>query len=337
MSATMTAPMPSLNGSAAYAASEKAQATSLRENAVKAMALAKNKFATAWAWFTSKARTGWAALKGFLASHSTVLSMGAAGLMAVKGIWKQMAAGVVSIAKSVAKAATWATSKIVHAARAVFVTPIAWLTGLFSKTAADKVRGYADQGVQFIDDTLSTVDAYVDGTAHVATEVLTSSTTSSVVNTGAAVLAGSIAINAVTGGTVAAAVVDLPVIGSMLAGAVAGGPFTFLALGGLIVAGVLSTLFFNKGVDLSIKPAESQVIQGEALWSEATVTEAEAVITEVAEAAAAQIDPEIDQVGLEAYNAQTAAMQTEANRLADLSQVIVTGRAPAGKGKKARR
>ena len=343
MSATMTAPMPSLNGSAAYAASEKVQATNLRESATKALALAKTKFATAWAWFTSKARAGWSALKGFLASHSTILSAGAAALLSVKSVWQKVATGVTGAAKWVARAATKVAGYGVDLVHRFIARPIGWLVGLFSKSAGASVNATADSIAQFAHDTLTTVDFYVDGTKHVADSVLTANSTSSVVNTGAAVLAGSVAINAVTGGTIAAAVVDLPVVGSMLAGAVAGGPFTFLALGGLVIAGVLTTLFFNKDVDLSIRAAatEAEIIQGEALWSEATaetvVAEAEAVITTVEQAAAEQIDPEIDQVGLEAYNAQTAAMQTEANRLADLSQVIVTGRAPAGKGKKARR
>lgn len=343
MSATMTAPMPSLNGSTLHSVTAATEATSLRQKAAQGLAMATTKFKAAWAWFVKAGKAGWASLSKFFASHATIFSMGAAGALAIKGVWQKVATVATSAVKYVAKAATAVVSGVVHVARKIVVGPIAWLTGMFSKTAAAKLNETADRAVSFVDNGLNTINDYVVGTKHVADAVLTADTTSAVVNIGSAALVGTMAVNLVASGAVAGTVAGLPVVGTSLALAIGGGMFTFIALGALIVAGVINTLVFNKAVDLSITKAahaEPMVIKGEVVQTVAAeapvaspVAQAETVLGEVVEQAAAVIDPEIAVVGLEAYQEQTAAMVSQTEALEDLAEVVVNGRTPAGKRK----
>jgi hypothetical protein len=331
-----------MNGTAAAAAdSAKAQATSLRGAALSAVDFAKAKLNAALAWAGAKGTAFWATIKGFFASHATILSGGAAALMSVRTVYNGFIRTVTSTIGWVAKAAV----KTAGLASRYVVEPVVGLVakfvGMFNAGWGEKVRNFRASWAAKRESYTNTAVAYVAGTKHVVDAVATAESTSNIVNTGAAVITAGIAVNYLTSGALAAMAISLPVIGFTVASILTGGLFTIGALGVLIAAGSAWTVSSNKAIDMSIAhavQAEPLVIQGEALWSDATsepvVVAAEQVVAEVIEQVT--IDPTIDAVGLKAYEAQTEAISESAVAMEDLADEIVKGRRPAGKGKNRR-
>lgn len=325
MSATMTASMPSTTVSAAAAAEKgKSQAESLRIAAKNKLAYAKGLLARALGWMRSTGSRIWSTVKEFAGKYGSLsTALGSAVMMTKKG-WHTVAEaatkGLGYVARGALKAAEWGV-KVGHK----IVSGLSRIVGFFHKGAGAKVAQWNDQIAGACYRGLDRSAEYVKGTVRLAISMLTTDTTTAIVNGGAMAIGGSIAINTISGGALAASAAEMPAIGTFVASVVSGGPLAWLALGLTVAAGLAYTLFFNKGVDKHLSHHMVADVNVEEMFTEAyeaAVAEEAAVTEAIIVETAAIID-------------ETAAINNQSAVIEDLTAEIRTQQQRPN-GKKAR-
>lgn len=266
MSASTVTAKSSLGDTKVSAAAAAASAKAIQE-AESLATMAKNKLAyltglvhRARMWAGESAIAAWEFIKGILSKYMVPASIIAIAATATRAGFTALANMAVTSAGWVARTATGLAKRAVRGLGWVgrkasqLVGKIHAGTGAWLESRNDAFFGGAER-------LLDGVEYFIEGTTAIAREVMTAPTTANIVNATSITLGAGMAANAITGGTVAAALATVPFAGAALAAAVAGGAVTLATIGTAALVGAGRTFFF---------PKKETVSSEEALQSEAT-------------------------------------------------------------------
>ncbi len=298
----------------------------LRAGAENLLALSRNKFNMAKGLLLKKLGWAWNTVKGFVGSHSTSFTIGASALLTTKRSYHSLVNGIHWVGAKTVSIVTGAASWVVSKARDI-VGGIPKLIGTFAPGAAsaiDRVLDFAaaaaETGIQFVRN--------IVGFGLIAANiVLTSPAATRVVNMGSLIVTTGLVANVVTGGTVAATVAPIPFVGGALAAAVAGGWATVGVLGGIVAFGIINALV--------ITPLFGRRNKGPVIADGDPVSSASTIVKD--EASTARAEAELDEVGVQAYQARTEAMVDEAAATLEAADRLVEAAAAQRSGDPARR
>jgi hypothetical protein len=244
-------------------------------------------------WAADKGLAIWNRVKAFALKYSSFAAIGSGIILATKAGYRAVASVAVDavgwVSKATIKVGGWLSSLGHFLGRGV-----AKMVGMVSKSAGAKVTEWNDKVHAWVGEKLASAKQYVEHTVLVVKNILTADSTTTVVNVGAGIMAGAVAANVVSGGSIALSAAGIPAIGAALAGVVAGGPLFWLALPALIGAGVAYTLFFKKDElpkveeTAAVQEMVEAVAEAQVIIDEAEVTEltADLLVKAASEAAA---------------------------------------------------
>jgi hypothetical protein len=271
--------------------------------------MAKNKLAyltglvhRARMWAGETAIAAWNVVKGILSKYMVPASIIAIAATATRAGFTALANVAVTSAGWVARTATRLARGAVRGLGWVgrkasqLISKVSPKFGAFCERRNDAFFGGAER-------LLDGAEYLIEGTTAIVRDVVTAPTTANIVNATSIALGAGFAANAITGGTVAAALATIPFAGAALAAAVAGGAVTLATIGVATLVGAGRTVFF---------PAKKTEDSAEDMWNAPADTD-EAAKTQAVTAAESTVK-----------KAETKANRTAAPKQAAEAQPVAS-------------